>query len=555
MGNHNSNGPHDPAGSPSDFFHTPPNSPSEAFLAAMALPSAASTDKPQTEKPSPNAERTQRMMASSDWSIISTGSVSSTDTKVSDAVAAEETPVVSLESSTALCEGFPSELSWQERDSGMEPQGAAERAREDLTLALLGVMEHYKANLRVAPNMDIAVRAEELIRRLITEKEELVEEVDTLRETLKTERSEWHQFQCDLQIAVSVADRLRLEMEEELSFLKRSHRAVEQQLAQALSRQQETERELESLRAENKEICRRLSEFMAQQQQERAELEVLRNICRRNEEKQDHQEDEKKKVTEDFEDKVEDEEEKNQEDGDEGGCDAQKTNGSENLELTGKGVAEGYIRSLAALEKKKEEQRVPRRIVMSERSWSLTRLPLQSNSQENGASKNLSSTLPLCKKEEPTKERRGDRLLQRQDSWSSFSTGQRVNNHSSDSIKPQDNFSALLRRHGGSRRNSLLRWSQSQTQGYKNIEITNFSSSWEDGLAFCALYHTYLPADIPYDSLNPAEKKENLELAFRTGANAGISATLTAEEMLKEGGPDWQKVLGYVERIFRHFEM
>lgn len=41
---------------------------------------------------------------------------------------------------------------------------------------------------------------------------------------------------------------------------------------------------------------------------------------------------------------------------------------------------------------------------------------------------------------------------------------------------------------------------------WQNIEITNFSSSWEDGLAFCALYHTYLPADIPYDSLNPAEK-------------------------------------------------
>ena len=33
--------------------------------------------------------------------------------------------------------------------------------------------------------------------------------------------------------------------------------------------------------------------------------------------------------------------------------------------------------------------------------------------------------------------------------------------------RPQDGFSALLRRHGGSRRNSLLRWCQSRTQGYK----------------------------------------------------------------------------------------
>lgn len=34
-------------------------------------------------------------------------------------------------------------------------------------------------------------------------------------------------------------------------------------------------------------------------------------------------------------------------------------------------------------------------------------------------------------------------------------------------FRPQDGFSALLRRHGGSRRNSLLRWSQSRTKGYK----------------------------------------------------------------------------------------
>lgn len=41
---------------------------------------------------------------------------------------------------------------------------------------------------------------------------------------------------------------------------------------------------------------------------------------------------------------------------------------------------------------------------------------------------------------------------------------------------------------------------------WQNIEITNFSSSWEDGLAFCAVYHTYLPTHIPYNTLNPADK-------------------------------------------------
>lgn len=40
----------------------------------------------------------------------------------------------------------------------------------------------------------------------------------------------------------------------------------------------------------------------------------------------------------------------------------------------------------------------------------------------------------------------------------------------------------------------------------QNIEITNFSSSWEDGLAFCAVYHSYFPTQIPYNSLSPADK-------------------------------------------------
>lgn len=40
----------------------------------------------------------------------------------------------------------------------------------------------------------------------------------------------------------------------------------------------------------------------------------------------------------------------------------------------------------------------------------------------------------------------------------------------------------------------------------QNIDITNFSSSWADGLAFCAVYHTYLPSHIPYGTLSPENK-------------------------------------------------
>lgn len=45
---------------------------------------------------------------------------------------------------------------------------------------------------------------------------------------------------------------------------------------------------------------------------------------------------------------------------------------------------------------------------------------------------------------------------------------------------------------------------------FQNIDVTNFSSSWSDGLAFCALLHTYLPAHIPYQELISQNKVENV---------------------------------------------
>ncbi|XP_041661356.1 cytospin-B-like [Cheilinus undulatus] len=592
MGNQNGKDSHSSAGSPLDFFHTPPTTPSDAELTAMALSSAAPSNKAQTPSPagssttpsttSPIADWTQKLSAPSEWAVISVDSITCSEANVSNAAAehkkSELSPV-----SPPVSRASPSKQSWQERDSGVEPQAAVERAGEEMTLVLLSLMEHYRASLGLSPNTDLTTGAVELLRRLISEKDELVDELDALKETLRTERQEWHQFQCDLQVAVSVADRLRCESEQALDLLQESHRAVKEQLAQALSRQQEKEQELETLRAEHRDICHKLTELSKQQQLERAELDALRNNCRvkdvincevqaerQNSEKE--QGEEIQKVIVDKQRGNEDKDDvKNIKNKEENGTtkeletkvvdqEVEEANGSGSQQLKGKGVAEGYLRSLAALEKRKDEghgQKDPRRVVMlSERSWSLSRLPLPCDpSNENGTPKNTSTTLPLCKKEELPNRRRMDRVLQRQDSWSSFYTGKQEEDQGPDSTRPQDGFSALLKRHGGSRRNSLLRWCQSRTQGYKNIEITNFSSSWEDGLAFCAVYHTFLPSHIPYDTLNPADKKRNLGIAFKTGESVGITATLTVEEMLKADGPDWQKVLGYVESIFRHFEM
>lgn len=67
---------------------------------------------------------------------------------------------------------------------------------------------------------------------------------------------------------------------------------------------------------------------------------------------------------------------------------------------------------------------------------------------------------------------------------------------SSSSLTPDPLHELAKRTNTGSKRNALLKWCQSRLAGYRGVEVTNFSSSWNDGLALCALLHTYVPAKI-----------------------------------------------------------
>ncbi|XP_020711565.2 uncharacterized protein LOC105692063 isoform X3 [Athalia rosae] len=111
-----------------------------------------------------------------------------------------------------------------------------------------------------------------------------------------------------------------------------------------------------------------------------------------------------------------------------------------------------------------------------------------------------------------------------------------------------------LVKNGGSKRNALLKWCQNKTVGYRNIDITNFSSSWNDGLALCAILHSYLPDRVPYDSLSPNEKRRNFSIAFSAAESVGIPTTLNIGDMCQLERPDWQQVMSYVTSIYKHFE-
>ncbi|XP_054729898.1 mucin-2 isoform X2 [Anastrepha obliqua] len=100
----------------------------------------------------------------------------------------------------------------------------------------------------------------------------------------------------------------------------------------------------------------------------------------------------------------------------------------------------------------------------------------------------------------------------------------------------------------------LLQWCQSKTQEYENVQITNFSASWSDGLAFCALIHHFLPDAFDYSKLTPKSRRHNFELAFTVAdEKAGIAPLLDVEDMVEMKRPDWKCVFIYVQSIYRRF--
>ncbi|XP_004082674.1 cytospin-A isoform X2 [Oryzias latipes] len=428
--------------------------------------------------------------------------------------------------------------SLKERDGGEgQPVAQTPEDTQSQDRELVELLKECASTLGVTSSQDGTPKAKEILKHLLTE-------VNSLKTTLKTEREEWLQFQADLQVAVAVADRLRAEMEEELVALRKAHKDTERELAAALQRQKEADMQLVSLQGELKESRQRLT--------------ILTRAPEKGEARDPHQTPDRSGAESKSEHK----------DGSERGRgmgSKSPSDAGEGARTDCKGGTKGYLRNVTNEDRdgKDVQPSEPRRAVTSERSRSLSRLPASPDSPttQNGPTQ-PKAALTL----EATKnfgQQRARRSLDWQDSQLNSDAGKReesLNKHNSaltelPHTKSQDGLSVLLRRHGGSKRNSLLRWCQNRTQGYKNIDITNFSSSWADGLAFCAVYHTYVPSHIPFSTLSPENKKENLSLAFKTGEGVGITQTLTIEEMLRAGGPDWQRVLSYVESMYRHFEM
>ncbi|XP_075977948.1 uncharacterized protein LOC142977753 isoform X1 [Anticarsia gemmatalis] len=101
----------------------------------------------------------------------------------------------------------------------------------------------------------------------------------------------------------------------------------------------------------------------------------------------------------------------------------------------------------------------------------------------------------------------------------------------------------------------LLQWCRDKTRDYENVKLENFSTSWADGLAFCALLHHFLPDTFDYSKLSADTRRHNFTLAFKLAdEKAGIYPLLDVDDMVAMRKPDWKCVFTYVQSIYRRFK-
>ncbi|XP_057353139.1 EH domain-binding protein 1 isoform X10 [Manis pentadactyla] len=100
---------------------------------------------------------------------------------------------------------------------------------------------------------------------------------------------------------------------------------------------------------------------------------------------------------------------------------------------------------------------------------------------------------------------------------------------------------------------SLLVWCKAVTKNYRGVKITNFTTSWRNGLSFCAILHHFRPDLIDYKSLNPQDIKENNKKAYDGFASIGISRLLEPSDMVLLAIPDKLTVMTYLYQIRAHF--
>ncbi|XP_068094423.1 cytospin-A isoform X2 [Hyperolius riggenbachi] len=394
---------------------------------------------------------------------------------------------------------------------------------------------------------------ENTVKKLQDQKHDMEREIKILNRKLREESAEWRQFQADLQTAVVIANDIKSEAQEEIGELKR-------RLQETLEKNEKLNKELENANSRKQEEERgRVYNYMNAVERDLAALRQGMGLSRRSSTSSEPTPT-VKTLIKSFDNASSP-----------APAPATAVTAATSIPRTPLSPSPMKTPPAAAVSPMQRHsisgpisstKSMPG---LSEKRPSYSEIPVQEHLLRASSSSRTAAALPRVPAIDSTKSISDGGSASPLMSMTSSSSQLSLNSSSpTASVTPttrnrireerKDPLAALAREYGGSKRNALLKWCQKKTEGYLNIDITNFSSSWNDGLAFCALLHTYLPAHIPYQELSNQDKRRNFTLAFQAAESVGIKSTLDINEMVRTERPDWQCLMTYVTSIYKYFE-
>ncbi|KAG5941535.1 hypothetical protein E4U60_007870 [Claviceps pazoutovae] len=111
-----------------------------------------------------------------------------------------------------------------------------------------------------------------------------------------------------------------------------------------------------------------------------------------------------------------------------------------------------------------------------------------------------------------------------------------------------------INQEGMSAKEGLLLWCKRKTACYDEVEVRDFSASWNDGLAFCALLDIHRPDLIDFEALDKSDHRGNMQLAFDIAhEEIGIPRLLDVEDVCDVPKPDERSLMTYIAYWFHAF--
>ncbi|XP_054988523.1 nesprin-2 isoform X1 [Sorex araneus] len=120
------------------------------------------------------------------------------------------------------------------------------------------------------------------------------------------------------------------------------------------------------------------------------------------------------------------------------------------------------------------------------------------------------------------------------------------------SSPPAKKYASVQSKWQMSAKKALLLWAQKQCGTDKSVKVTDFKSSWRNGIAFLAVIHALRPDLIDMKSVEHRSNRDNLQEAFRIAERELKIPKLLEPEDVDVVDPDEKSIMTYVAQFLQY---